>query len=407
MKKIILLAFILGALLLNAEDTVTFGKLGNDAAKWKFSKFTSLGIENGMLQGILTNSQPMIYSPEIALNADTVKKLSFKMRLPEDINLYGNILFVTADSKNWSDSKMVNFKAASDGKLTEYVIDMSKNKFWKGTVTQIRFTPIYVPAFKVWSSYKKYIEFGGDFLNNAAPYKWKYDSYGLEESFDAPSMPTGYDPNVGTKALEFKLMMKARNPKARIVFLGDSLTFGWLKHNVPKYDNGSYIWNQKYLPLNVQNCALSGDKVQHTLWQLTDGKILEGMNPELFVILIGINNVLANDSSESIVYGIKNVIHLLKRHSPEAKILLLGLLPTRFAANPAKGYGKTFAEVNKLLPALQDNKQVFYVDLKTAFLNPDGTRNESLYTDGLHFTKKGYAAFDNALMPQIERLLKK
>ena len=320
------------------------------------------------------------------------------MKLPDKIKLNGNILFITPDDKKWNDEKNVVFECFSDGEIHDYKVDMSKNKNWKGPVTQIRFTPVYLAGFGAKDDSKKYLELGDGFTDTLPPYSWKWKEFGLDQTCNPCAIPVSYLDNSGQKA-EFENMKALRNTDAKIVFLGDSITYLWQSH--PTCQNGSKLWAEKYVPMNVQNCAICGDKTENLLWQITDGKVLDGMKPALFVVLIGINNVMTDGSATSIAMGIKSIITVLQKTNPDAKILLLGLLPT-WAADTTKAQG-----VNKIISSFADNKNIIFLDMKKSFLKEDGKVDTSMFYDGLHLTEKGYSAWDKAMMPLLQQLLQK
>jgi lysophospholipase L1-like esterase len=386
------------------EDSVDLSKLQKDFSQWKIQNAVKVGSKDGYIQMVLSGGQPMFFTPVISINADKVKNLTFKMILPDQIKLSGNILFITSADGTWSDDKNVDYECSSNGKVSDYKINMSKNKHWKGTVTQLRFTPVYVPNFGTWSDSKKYFEIGAGFTDVLPPYSWKWSQFGLQQTYNACSIPAEY-PDTGTRKLEFSNMMKARNADAKIVFLGDSITNAW-QYN-PQCINGSEIWQEKYVPMSVHNCAISGDKTENVLWQLTEGNSLTGMHPSLFVILIGINNVMHHDSPSSIASGIKSIITVLQKNYPDAKILLFGILPTCFDWDKNNSIDADAQKVNQIIKDFADNKNITFMDMRKAFLKEDGAVDTSMFYDGLHLSEKGYATWDKTMMPVIQKLLSK
>ena len=175
MKKIMmcLLAFMAVSGIWADDDSVELSKLQNNFAKWQIVFVNKLGSKDGYIQMILTSGTPMFYTPEISIDADKIKYLTFKMKLPDKIKLNGNILFITPDDKKWNDEKNVVFECFSDGEIHDYKVDMSKNKNWKGPVTQIRFTPVYLAGFGAKDDSKKYLELGDGFTDTLLPYSWK------------------------------------------------------------------------------------------------------------------------------------------------------------------------------------------------------------------------------------------
>jgi lysophospholipase L1-like esterase len=54
---------------------------------------------------------------------------------------------------------------------------------------------------------------------------------------------------------------------------------------------------------------------------------------------------------------------------------------------------------------LHDGRRVFFLDIGSAFLGPDGTLAGEIMPDKLHPTPKGYALWAEAMRPTLVRLL--
>src|SRR5688572_13147357 len=102
--------------------------------------------------------------------------------------------------------------------------------------------------------------------------------------------------------------------KAKVVFIGDSITEGWEK-------DGKEVWAKYYAPRNAVNLGIGGDRTQHVLWRLDNGNI-EGIKPKLAVLMIGTNNASSN-SSEQIADGVTAIVKKLREKLPETKVLVL------------------------------------------------------------------------------------
>ena len=406
MKKVFMLGLMLCALNLfgAANDTVELSSLGRKLSKWKKTFVSTLGLKDGFCQLNITGRHPMLISPKNSIDAAKIKYIKFSMKLPRNIKYGGHFLFKCAGDKGWTDKNLVSFKCKSDGKLNEYLIDMSKNPLWKGTVEHIRFTPCYISDFKFCSDRNKYVEFGPGFESKLKPFEWRWEKYGINPSYNACSIPIPYK-KTNWKIVDFNNNMKKANRKARIVFLGDSITDLWEFH--PKYQNGSKIWKKYYVPMNVENFAISGDKTENILWQLTDGNMLHDMKPQLFVMMIGVNNVMRGDTPNSIATGIKNIVTVLQKTQPQAKILLLNVLPNCLKWDKKQRIYTDSRNVNSIVKSFADNKRIFYLDTSKEFLDASGKVDSSNFYDGLHLTEKGFNTWDKLLRPKIIELIKK
>jgi lysophospholipase L1-like esterase len=203
------------------------------------------------------------------------------------------------------------------------------------------------------------------------------------------------------------LLERAKKGGADVIFLGDSLTQGWEL-------DGQDAWKERFEPLKAVNFGVTGDKLQHILWRVADGKELQGLKPRVVVLLAGSNNLgsdrhgqltLEPDSPETIAGGIKTIVSRLREDLPDSKVLLLGILP-RAAGADAPVRGK-IQEVNKRLAALTDSDKVRFLDLGSKFLDKDGRIPEDWMPDALHLSPGGYKRFADALAPVLAELAKK
>jgi lysophospholipase L1-like esterase len=193
------------------------------------------------------------------------------------------------------------------------------------------------------------------------------------------------------------LRRRAQNGNCDLLFLGDSITQGW-------QSSGAEVWKKHLEPLGAANFGINGDRTQHVLWRLGEGRELEGLRPKVIVLLIGTNNLGSNRPDE-IAAGVTAVLAALRNQQPQATLLLHGLFPRRpDASNPVRN---VIEDVNRRLAALADGKQVRYLDLGERFLEKDGTLSKTVMPDYLHLSPKGYQIWAEALQPSLHELLKK
>jgi lysophospholipase L1-like esterase len=188
-----------------------------------------------------------------------------------------------------------------------------------------------------------------------------------------------------------------RKGGVEVLFVGDSLTKCWSRQ-------GRDVWAARFAPLHATNIGISGDCTQHVLWRLQNGE-LENTHPKAVVLLIGTNNISAGDSPADIAQAVSAIIGEIRQRSPEARILLLGILPRSERANHA--VRETVRSVNGLLSKLEDADHVTFLDFGDKLLEPDGSLTKDVTTDFTHLTANGYTIFADAIQPIIERLLGK
>jgi lysophospholipase L1-like esterase len=179
------------------------------------------------------------------------------------------------------------------------------------------------------------------------------------------------------------------------LFLGDSITDGWR-------GGGKTVWEKNFAPLKAANFGIGGDRTEHVLWRLQHGE-LDGIKPKLAVLMIGTNNLGANQDVE-IADGIKAIVDELHKQTPETKLLLLGIFPRGMKADdPARGRIK---HINSIIAKLDDGQTVKYLDIGDKFLEADGSLPKSVMPDALHPNAKGYEIWAEAIAPTVQEMLK-
>ena len=194
--------------------------------------------------------------------------------------------------------------------------------------------------------------------------------------------------------LHAKYLERAKEGEIDLLFLGDSITYGW---NV----NGKATWDRFYGERKAANFGIGGDRTQHVLWRLENGEI-DGIDPEVVVLMIGTNN-LGDNTSEEIADGVRAIVKTLRTDLPEAKVLLLAVFPRDKAPSPRRERLET---VNREIQGFaESDDKVTYLDIGRHFLNDDGTISKEIMPDFLHLSPKGYRIWADAMEPTLWSLL--
>jgi lysophospholipase L1-like esterase len=226
------------------------------------------------------------------------------------------------------------------------------------------------------------------------------------------------DPNPATKAVprteqkgwaarHESFVTKAKAGGVDVLFLGDSITQGW-------EGAGKDVWKSRFAPLKAANFGIGGDRTQHVLWRITEGKELEGIEPKVAVLMIGTNNI-SSDSAEQIAEGVTAIVTELRKQRPKMKVLLLGVFPR--GGKPGKDLkdANTVAPgelqpkvkaINERLAKLDDGKTVKYLDIGDKFLTKEGGLAKGVMPDFLHLSPKGYELWADAIEKPLAALLK-
>ncbi|MFN0075903.1 MAG: platelet-activating factor acetylhydrolase IB subunit [Prosthecobacter sp.] len=205
--------------------------------------------------------------------------------------------------------------------------------------------------------------------------------------------------NPGFIASHEKFVSIAKEGKAQLVFLGDSITAGW--------GSKKDIWDKAFGAYTPANFGIGGDRTQHVLWRIQNGE-LDGIKPKAVVIMIGTNNS-GQDPAEGIAKGVTAIVETVRAKQPQAKILLLAVFPrgekasTPEKANPGRDKLK---QVNAIIAKLDDGKNIHFLDIGDKFLQPDGSLTKEIMPDFLHLSAAGYQIWADAIGPKLAELMK-
>ena len=184
-----------------------------------------------------------------------------------------------------------------------------------------------------------------------------------------------------------------------VIMIGDSITHLW--GGLPQVGyapRGADAWKTAFGDRTVTNLGFASDRTENVLWRIANGE-LDGITPKQVVLLIGINNIGAGDSVEDVTAGIETVCLRIHEKLPNAKILVLGVLPCT-----TQKWTDAADRVNfQLQTSLHPQSWVDVLDLGNKFRNPDGTVNPSFFSDGLHPNAAGYAIIAEELKPKLAK----
>jgi lysophospholipase L1-like esterase len=186
--------------------------------------------------------------------------------------------------------------------------------------------------------------------------------------------------------------IKKMEGKIDVAFVGDSITARW---------RDTENWKKHWGEYKAVNMGIGGDQTQHVLWRLQNGD-LEGYKAKLFVVMIGTNNMWSREPNPAhAAAGVKAVIDLIQAKQPEAKILLLSILPTGEKPNPGR---EKRMEVNKLISTFVGGS-VEYMDISGKYLEADGTISKEVMHDFLHLAPKGYDIWADAIKAKVKEVV--
>lgn len=182
----------------------------------------------------------------------------------------------------------------------------------------------------------------------------------------------------------------------RVVFMGNSITIGWLD-KVPEFFEGKpYI-----------NRGISGQTTPQMLLRFRQDVI--ALQPKVVVILAGVNDIAGNTGPmtlEQIMDNLKSMAELALANGIEP--VLSSVLPAYdFPWRPGLEPGKKVPALNAMIREYAEARDLVYLDYFTIMADDRPGLDKTLATDEVHPTVKGYQMMAPLAEAAIEQALAK
>ncbi len=163
-----------------------------------------------------------------------------------------------------------------------------------------------------------------------------------------------------------------------IIFLGNSIT-----------DGGE--WCELLANPNAKNRGISGDITTGVFDRL---EIITKGQPAKLFLLIGINDLARNISTDTITNNIHKIVAKVHAESPRTQIFVQSILPVSkhyglFSGHTSKG--AEIKQINANLNKTACSNNYTFIDLYSQFVDSEtGEMNLKYSNDGLHLLGAGY-----------------
>ncbi|MBB5283911.1 lysophospholipase L1-like esterase [Rhabdobacter roseus] len=167
----------------------------------------------------------------------------------------------------------------------------------------------------------------------------------------------------------------------QVVLIGNSITHFWGGEPRAHTRRGADSFESTFGRTGVRNLGYGWDRLENVLWRVYHGE-LDGYAARQIYVMIGTNNLHLN-SDEEILAGWRLLIEGIRQRQPTSTLTMVGIYPRRQEE-------KRVRELNTKLAQLAQQTGVKYLDAGKVLLKPDGSLDESLFSDGLHPNEEGY-----------------
>ena len=201
-------------------------------------------------------------------------------------------------------------------------------------------------------------------------------------------------PNLGRYQKANAEVMSNDHELNRVVFMGNSITEGWINLRPEFFEGKPYI-----------NRGISGQTTPQMLLRFRQDVIQ--LHPSIVVILAGINDIAGNtgpSTIEMIFDNIKSMAELAQAN--DIKIALCSVLPAaEFPWRPALEPAKKVVQLNSYLSKLADeHRDIVYVNYFAKMSDSRNGLKSELGSDGVHPNKKGYQLMEPILEAALQKL---
>jgi len=180
----------------------------------------------------------------------------------------------------------------------------------------------------------------------------------------------------------------------RVVFMGNSITIGWLHARPDFFEGKSYI-----------NRGISGQTTPQMLVRFRQDVL--DLRPKAVVILAGTNDIAGNTGSatlEMIVDNIKSMAQLAEANGIE--VIISSVLPVfDYPWKPGIKPNEKIPALNKLLKDYADANGFLYLDYFSVMADDRNGLPKKYAEDGVHPTAEGYAIMEPLVEAAIAKVL--
>lgn len=185
---------------------------------------------------------------------------------------------------------------------------------------------------------------------------------------------------------------QVKQNEKRIVFMGNSITIGWLQTHPDFFKNKPYV-----------NRGISGQTTPQMLVRFRADVV--DLDAAAVVLLAGTNDIAGNTGPvtlEMILDNIKSMTEIAQAN--DIKVILCSVLPAfDYPWRPGLAPNVKILKLNKMIKRYAEESGAYYLDYFTALEDGNNGMIKEYTTDGVHLTLEGYQVME----PLVENALQK
>ena len=193
----------------------------------------------------------------------------------------------------------------------------------------------------------------------------------------------------------YQLGMPSENEN-RVVFMGNSITEGWLDIYPEFFDGKPYV-----------NRGISGQTTPQMLIRFRPDVI--DLKPKVVLILAGINDIAGNTGPSTVKMISDNIISMAElANANNIKVIISSILPAKdFPWSPDMNPPPKILAVNKIIEQYAKANNMIYLDYYSSMVDKNFALIENYGSDGVHPNRKGYQVMSSLADKAINEILNK
>lgn len=180
----------------------------------------------------------------------------------------------------------------------------------------------------------------------------------------------------------------------RVVFMGDSITEGWVSASPEFFQDRPYIGR-----------GIGGQTTPQMLLRFRQDVV--ALEPAVVVILAGTNDIAGNTgpaTNEMIQDNLASMAEIAAEN--DVRVVLASILPAeRYPWQPEVEPAFRIFAINRWVEEYAEDHDHIYVDFYSAMVNDTGGMLERYTTDGVHVSKPGYEVMQERVEIAIDEAL--
>lgn len=187
-----------------------------------------------------------------------------------------------------------------------------------------------------------------------------------------------------------------KSTRPRVVFMGNSITDGWINADAAFFAGGNYI-----------DRGISGQTTPQMLLRFRADVI--DLKPNVVVILAGINDIAGNTGPMTLEETFGNIVSMAQlARASKIKVVISSVLPAfDFPWKPGMQPADKVIKLNAMLAAYASKSNFVYLDYFNAMKDERNGLSANLSQDGIHPNLSGYKIMEPLAEKAIDEAMKR